>query len=353
MRNKLASGLTRVDAGFLDEYESVLKRQREIANTNKAARLERSDKSLLTKSIKDLDGGSFITRSKNITSRLDQMRAEKRLESNILSEVAKGKFGGDLEKAKSSGDFAKGIARLPTINATKLQQQIEALDSHLGRIRSSYKMNMDKLGQDYVNASTDADREAIKRRMDSLTKANESILRQHRVLQSNLGEISARANELRNRQMKSSFSEALNGMRNAMTRMRDFSNNLIVPFIAMTGFQKANQVIGAFESSRVGLDAIASSAEEAADMYKHLDKEAIRLSMSMQDVGNPFVRLVASTEMSGIDSKVAKDLFTGVTQSAIKFNLDNQSVGRVITALGQIASKGKVASEELEYRLAS
>jgi tape measure domain-containing protein len=50
---------------------------------------------------------------------------------------------------------------------------------------------------------------------------------------------------------------------------------------------------------------------------------------------------------------VTRDLFTGVSQSAAVFNLDDQETGRVLTALGQIASKGKVYSEELKYRLAA
>jgi tape measure domain-containing protein len=56
--------------------------------------------------------------------------------------------------------------------------------------------------------------------------------------------------------------------------------------------------------------------------------------------------------LSGIDKQVTRDLFSGVSQAATVFNLDDQEVGRILTAFGQIASKGKVMSEELKGQVA-
>lgn len=352
LRGKAESGDISVDTDFLNKYSEMLNKQYDLAN---AVRLSRAEKAMRTEMglvSRDIDAGLLNTRMRNIQSRINQIESEIKGEAKRAEAIAKDR-GISVDEARKSDRFKESLIGGPTINPRKVLQQLGSLEKDKLKLEESHALKTKELRQQIESSTSDAHKAALQRRLDATNRVFEQTYNAYKSLENNRAILTARAEELIQRRRESSLGSFIRSSRQAITSIRDMSNNLILPFVAMSGFQKAAQVIGGAEGVRAGLQAVIEDSKEAADMFKFLEGETERLSTKLTDVGNPFMRLISSTRTAGISDNVSKRLFTGVLESAIKFNLDNQSVGRVITALDQIASKGQVLSEELEYRFAA
>jgi len=352
LKGRSSAGVTSIDAGFLAKYSEILSQQMDLAKATKFTRDERSSRTAAGMVSRDIGAGTFNTKMRNVQSRINQIEAEVALEGKMLSAIARDK-NVSLAKARKSEEFKSSLIGGPTINPRKVIQQLEALKRESLKLEENHALRVRNIQKQIDTSSSAAHKEMLQRRLDATNKVFDQTYTAYQSLENNRAILTARAEEMIQRRREASLGGFIRNSREAITRIRDMSNNLILPFVAMSGFQKAAQVIGGAEGVRAGLQAVIEDSKEAADMFKFLEGETERLSTKLTDVGNPFMRLISSTRTANIGDDVAKRLFSGVLESAVKFNLDNQSVGRVITALDQIASKGQVLSEELEYRLAA
>lgn len=76
-----------------------------------------------------------------------------------------------------------------------------------------------------------------------------------------------------------------------------------------------------------------------------------RFNVPLESARIGFARLYASMEPAGIDQGTIQGLFTGVSQAAATLSLTPDQVDRVTYAFSQMASKGKIMSEEVTGQL--
>lgn len=76
-----------------------------------------------------------------------------------------------------------------------------------------------------------------------------------------------------------------------------------------------------------------------------------RFNVPLESARTGFARLYASMEPAGIDQSTIQGLFTGISQAAATLSMTPDQVDRVTYAFSQMASKGKIMSEEVTGQL--
>jgi len=76
-----------------------------------------------------------------------------------------------------------------------------------------------------------------------------------------------------------------------------------------------------------------------------------RFNVPLESARVGFARLYASMEPAGIDQSTIQGLFTGISQAAATLSMTPDQVDRVTYAFSQMASKGKIMSEEVTGQL--
>ena len=76
-----------------------------------------------------------------------------------------------------------------------------------------------------------------------------------------------------------------------------------------------------------------------------------RFNVPLESARAGFARLYASMEPAGIDQSTIQGLFTGISQAAATLSMTPDQVDRVTYAFSQMASKGKIMSEEVTGQL--
>ena len=115
-----------------------------------------------------------------------------------------------------------------------------------------------------------------------------------------------------------------------------------------TKFFEANQQI---ETLRRTLTLVTGSSAVAADQIKLLRDTANNAGQSVGLLAQDFSTFTAAVTASGISLEQANATFTTVANAAGQLGLSTQRTGLILTALGQVASKGKVSLEELQGQL--
>lgn len=105
------------------------------------------------------------------------------------------------------------------------------------------------------------------------------------------------------------------------------------------------------ETLRRGLNAVYKDAKIAADQFNFLNKTAQASGIAVGSLGESFVQFNAATKSANIPLAVTNDLFATITRVSGSLGLSAESTGGALSALGQIASKGVVALEELRQQL--
>ncbi len=105
------------------------------------------------------------------------------------------------------------------------------------------------------------------------------------------------------------------------------------------------------EGLRRALTIVTGSSAEAAKQIAYLRKVSDDSGVAFNSLAGAYGKFSASALASGIDLQTVQRTFTAVTKSAANLGLSSEEVGGALTALGQIASKGKVQMEELGQQL--
>lgn len=102
-----------------------------------------------------------------------------------------------------------------------------------------------------------------------------------------------------------------------------------------------------FEAVGNTMLSVSKDSKEAGDNLQYAKDEAYRLGLGLKESSKGFAKLLAARgDMSLGDTK---NLFTGVSEMSTILGLTAEEGGRALTAIQQMASKGVISSEELNY----
>jgi len=99
------------------------------------------------------------------------------------------------------------------------------------------------------------------------------------------------------------------------------------------------------------LNAITGSASNAQRSVEFINKTVAQFNIPLQSAREGFLRLYASMSPAGMEAGVIENLFVGISQASATLGLSADQVDRVTYAFSQMASKGKVMSEEVTGQL--
>ena len=105
------------------------------------------------------------------------------------------------------------------------------------------------------------------------------------------------------------------------------------------------------ESMRRVLTQVFGSAEEAGKAIEFVSKVANDAGVSVKSVASDFTKFAASAKTAGIETETIKEVFASVAGAVGNLGLGSEQASRILTALAQSASKGKIQMEELGQQL--
>lgn len=103
-----------------------------------------------------------------------------------------------------------------------------------------------------------------------------------------------------------------------------------------------------FDKISQSLKTVTSSQQEANNEFKFLNQISDDLGVSLLTVSEGYVRLLGATKGTPLAGKVTKDLAQGVFELSTAMGLAETETTGIIRAVSQIATKGKLSSEELQ-----
>ena len=113
-------------------------------------------------------------------------------------------------------------------------------------------------------------------------------------------------------------------------------------------FVRANS---ALEQLTRSLTIVEGSAEGGAEQLQFLREEAERLGLRVGELGSEYLKFTAALAGTNLEGEKGREIFTNFAESLANIGADTQRVSLVLTALGQIASKGVISMEELRQQL--
>jgi tape measure domain-containing protein len=99
------------------------------------------------------------------------------------------------------------------------------------------------------------------------------------------------------------------------------------------------------------LNAITGSSSNAQRSVQFINDTVAQFNVPLQSAREGFLRLYASMSPAGMGADTIENLFVGISQASATLGLSADQVDRVTYAFSQMASKGKVMSEEVTGQL--
>jgi tape measure domain-containing protein len=111
---------------------------------------------------------------------------------------------------------------------------------------------------------------------------------------------------------------------------------------------EATKAVQLFENQ---IRAITGSAEEADRAFGFVDNLSERFALPLQSARQGFAQLYASMSPAGIPAGDIETLFEGMANAAATFGFSSAEMDRMTLAFSQMASKGKIMTEEVTRQL--
>jgi tape measure domain-containing protein len=108
---------------------------------------------------------------------------------------------------------------------------------------------------------------------------------------------------------------------------------------------------GKVDGARLALREIGGSATAASGSLEFLDELSDRLGVGVVSLTDGFVNLSAATRGTAVAGKDTEEVFEALTATGVAFGKSQESIGRAINAVSQIAGKGVAQMEELRQQL--
>jgi tape measure domain-containing protein len=105
------------------------------------------------------------------------------------------------------------------------------------------------------------------------------------------------------------------------------------------------------QNLRQSFAAISGGAQAGNREFQFVVQTANKLGLELQSVAGQYRSLSAATRGTALEGTATRDLFTALSRAAQTYGLSTEQLGRALTAMQQIISKGKVSMEELRGQL--
>ena len=114
---------------------------------------------------------------------------------------------------------------------------------------------------------------------------------------------------------------------------------------------QAFQAAKSLDSFENQLRALTDNGPAFGQSMQFINDTIAQFNVPIESARSGFARLYASMEPAGIEQGTIEGLFTGISQAAATLSLSRDQVDRVTYAFSQMASKGKIMSEEVTGQL--
>lgn len=106
-----------------------------------------------------------------------------------------------------------------------------------------------------------------------------------------------------------------------------------------------------FQGLQMKMNAAIPTFQGGQREMQYIASEANRMGLNLRTTASEYASFAAAALRSNISLKDTRKIFTDVSEAAVSMRLSNEKNERVMQALTQIASKGKVSMEELRLQL--
>ena len=106
-----------------------------------------------------------------------------------------------------------------------------------------------------------------------------------------------------------------------------------------------------FEKFERTMTILKGSSEEAAKEWEYISELAGVLGLEVLSAADAYAQLTAATQGTVIEGQQTRDIFEAVSVAMANLGRSSAEAEGALTAIGQIASKGKVSMEELRQQL--
>lgn len=117
--------------------------------------------------------------------------------------------------------------------------------------------------------------------------------------------------------------------------------------------RKNQQVVSAELQSTAVVQQAGGTEQQGKASFQYLKDEGRRIGFNYLDASQDYNKLISGLTGSGVGLKESQKVFSGFAELARVNKLDKTTQNRLFRALSQVAGKGKLQSEELNFRLAS
>lgn len=152
-----------------------------------------------------------------------------------------------------------------------------------------------------------------------------------------------------------SVGTATNSSSGALSNLAGSVKGAVAGFIGLEGARRAGAALlsaaNDTEKLKGALTQVYDSADIAAKQIDFLRGVAGRAKVDVSELSQPFISFSAAMQSAGIEAGVSNALFEATTRAVTTMGGGAEQAGRALTALAQMASKGRVSAEELRQQL--
>lgn len=267
---------------------------------------------------------------------------------------------GELQLEKQVTKEKERQAKLQTsLQASRIKQTVSGMTSSSGAGKASKSALADQLRQEVKQESkietilnkqmfhergiTDENRKRFKQDLKS-AKTQQEFLQRSRHIHKQVRDTNRQERERLNTLKKQNFA-----VQRMNSSTKQFVGNMVSAFAAVGAGSYILQTGGAFESVNSTMLAVSKDSKEAGENLSYVREEARRLGLSLVESSKGFAKLTAARGEISLED--TKELFSGVSEMSTLLGLTTVESGRALTAIQQMASKGKISAEELRLQL--
>ena len=161
-----------------------------------------------------------------------------------------------------------------------------------------------------------------------------------------------------NKKVKASYDETSDAARRSLDLTQRIRGQVLSMVAAYVGIPavvgKLNSVVEAYrslEATQNRLGATFGSQQKVAEEIDFLRRNADRLKISMQELGDGYGKFAVATKDTILQGSETRRIFISLTEAARVNKLTVEQNARVMKALTDIVSKGSIQAEELKQQL--
>jgi len=133
--------------------------------------------------------------------------------------------------------------------------------------------------------------------------------------------------------------------------MKNMARSYISIFAVLEGGKRFFETGKKLDGMRAALLGASGDAKAAGNNFEFLKETAERLGQPLTQSVAGFNRIALAGRSANMSMEQIHNIFLAAQESATAFSLDAEATGRVMLAMGQMMSKGKVSAEELTRQL--